>query len=90
LSNSDSIKTNNIIRKPHLDVLGYTTSIAAKMTGFAAPNQIMIGQSVYECLDLVNKSKFKRVNISKDDWDYVNPSTGKVYDLYSSIGIVQT
>jgi adenylate cyclase len=90
LNNSDSIKTNNIIRKPHLDVLGYTTSIAAKMTGFAAPNQIMIGQSVYECLDLVNKSKFKRVNISKDDWDYVNPSTGKVYDLYSSIGIVQT
>jgi adenylate cyclase len=88
-SDSDDItRTNRIVRKPHLDVLGYTTSIAAKMTGFATPNQIMIGQSVYEILDPVNKSKFKKVNISKDDWDYINPSTGKVYDIYSSIDIV--
>jgi class 3 adenylate cyclase len=80
--NSVTIKTNRMVRKPHLDVLGYTTSIAAKMTGFATPNQIMIGQSVYETLDSVNKSKFKKVNISKDDWDYLNTSTGKVYDIY--------
>ncbi len=78
-----SIKTSRVIRKPHLDVLGYTTSIAAKMTGFATPNQIIIGQSVYESLDSANKSKFKKVNISKVDWDYINPSTGKVYDIYS-------
>ncbi|MGH9977874.1 MAG: adenylate/guanylate cyclase domain-containing protein [Nitrososphaeraceae archaeon] len=88
--NSDSIKTNHIIRKPHLDVLGYTTSIAAKITGFATPNQIMIGQSVYEILDPVNKGKFNKVNISKDDWDYINPSTGKVYDIYSSIDVAHT
>jgi adenylate cyclase len=88
--NSDSIKTSHIIRKPHLDVLGYTTSIAAKMTGFATPNQIIIGQSVYEILDPVNKSKFDKVNISKDDWDYINPSTGKVYDIYSSIDVPHT
>jgi adenylate cyclase len=80
--NSGSIKPSRVIRKPHLDVLGYTTSIAAKMTGFATPNQITIGLSVYESLDSANKSKFKKVNISKDDWDYINPSTGKVYDIY--------
>jgi adenylate cyclase len=83
--NSDNVKTNRIVRKPHLDVLGYTTSIAAKMTGFAIHNQIMIGQSVYETLDPVNKNKFERVNIDKDEWDYINPSTGKVYSIYSSI-----
>ncbi len=89
--NSVTIKTNRMIRKPHLDVLGYTTSIAAKMTGFATPKQIMIGQSVYETLDPVNKSKFKKVNISKDDWDYINPSIGKVYDIYgSNIDVVHT
>jgi adenylate cyclase len=89
--NSVTIKTNRMVRKPHLDVLGYTTSIAAKMTGFATPNQIMIGQSVYETLDPVNKSKFKKVNISKDDWDYINPSTGKVYDIYGgNIDVVHT
>ena len=30
------------------------------MTGFATPNQIMIGQSVYENLDSANKIKFKK------------------------------
>jgi adenylate cyclase len=84
-NNSDGIKTNHIIRKPHLDILGYTTSVAAKMTGFARPNQIIIGQSVYEILDPVNKSKFERVNVSKNDWDYINPSTGKVYGIYSNV-----
>jgi class 3 adenylate cyclase len=89
-NNSGSIKTNHIIRKPHLDILGYTTSIAAKMTGFTAPNQITIGQSVYESLDSVNRNKFKKVNISKDDWNYVNPSTGNVYRLYGSINGIDT
>lgn len=84
IDNGGRIKTNRIVRKPHLDILGYTASIAAKMTGFAKPNRIIIGQSVYKSLDSVNKSKFKRVNISKDDWDYINPSTGKVYGIYGS------
>ena len=39
-------------------------------------------------LDPVNKSKFKKVNISKDDWDYINPSTGKVYNIYGGNIIV--
>ena len=89
--NSVTIKTNRMIKKPHLDVLGYTTSIGAKMTGFATPNQIMIGQSVYETLDPANKSKFEKVNISKNDWDYINSSTGKVYDIYGgNIDVVHT
>jgi adenylate cyclase len=86
--NSSSIKTSRVIRKPHLDVLGYTTSIAAKMTGFVKPNQIIIGQSVYENLDSANKTKFKRLDISNNGWDYINPSSGKVYDIYSDINNV--
>jgi class 3 adenylate cyclase len=39
-----------IVKKPHLDVLGYTNSITAKMTAFAKPDQIIIGQSVYDVL----------------------------------------
>jgi adenylate cyclase len=41
-------------------------------------------------LDPVNKNKFNKVNISKDDWDYINPSTGKVYDIYNSIDVAHT
>ncbi len=70
--------------------MGYTTSIATKMTGFATPNQIMIGQSVYEILDSTNKSKFKKVNVSKDEWDYINSSTGNEYGIYCSIDTLCT
>jgi adenylate cyclase len=87
---SNDIKTSHIVRKPHLDILGYTISISTKMTGFTAPNQVTIGQSVYENLDSVNKNKFKKVNISKDDWNYVNPSTGNVYRLYGRINGIDT
>jgi adenylate cyclase len=83
--NSGNVKTKHIVRKPHLDVLGYTTNIAAKMTRFAIPNQIMIGQSVYETLDSTNRNKFERVNTREYEWDYINPYTGKVYSIYSSI-----
>jgi adenylate cyclase len=86
---SNDIKTSRIVRKPHLDILGYTISISTKMTGFTTPNQITIGQSVYEILDSVNKNKFKKVNIGKDDWNYVNPPTGNVYNIYSSINGVR-
>ena len=88
--NGSRIKTNRIIRKPHLDVLGYTTSIAAKMTGFATPNQIIIGQSVYENLDSANKIKFRKVNVSKGEWDYINSSTGNEYSIYGSINALHT
>jgi len=57
-SDTSNINTKHIIRKPHLDILGYTTSIAAKMTGFTGPNQTIIGQSVYENLNSVNRNKF--------------------------------
>ena len=75
---------DTIIRKPHLDILGYTISIAAKMTGFSGPNQIIIGQSVYEILDSVNRNRFIKVNVKSEDWNYINPTTGTVYDIYSS------
>jgi adenylate cyclase len=76
--------SEHIIRKPHLDILGYTTSIAAKMTGFAEPNQIVIGQSVYENLGSINRNGFIKVEIKSEDWNYINPTTGTVYGFYSS------
>jgi class 3 adenylate cyclase len=33
-------------QEPHLDVLEYTNNIATKMTSFASPNQILIGEAV--------------------------------------------
>ena len=73
-----------VLKKPHFDVLGYTISIAAKMTTFAKDNQIVTGQFVYDILDDSQKSSFKVLRIEPDVWNYVSNSTGDVYSLYGS------
>lgn len=73
-----------VLKKPHFDVLGYTISIAAKMTTFAKDNQIVIGQFVYDMLDDSQKSSFKVLRTEPDVWNYVNNSTGDIYSLYGS------
>lgn len=77
-------KKNDITvhKKPHLDIIGYTINIASKMTNFAKPNQIIIGEEVYGNLDIQTKSKFKKLNIRNIDWNYVNNATGNTYELY--------
>jgi class 3 adenylate cyclase len=83
-THTPTIKDKQIIKKPHLDILGYTISIATKMTRFAKPNQIIIGQFVYEVLDDVQKSTFKALPVSSDVWSYVTNNTGDIYSLYCS------
>ena len=83
-THTPTIKDKQIIKKPHLDILGYTISIATKMTIFAKPNQIIIGQFVYDVLDDVQKSTFKALPVSSDVWSYVTNNTGDIYSLYCS------
>jgi adenylate cyclase len=75
-----------ILREPHFDILGYTISIAAKMTVFANPDQIVIGQLVYQTLEDEQKSMFRLLPISPQIWDYLSDKTGGgIYHLYGSI-----
>ena len=87
-ADSEEDKNNGsqiLIKKPHLDILGYTISIAAKMTALARPDQIVIGQSVYNSLDNSQKSNFKVLPVSPEVWNYVSENTGNIYRLYGSI-----
>lgn len=72
------------LRWPHYDILGYTINIAAKMTSFAKPDQIVIGQMVYELLDERQKSTFHPMQINPDVWSYVSDQTGGIYKLYGT------
>ena len=74
-----------VLKKPHLDILGYTISIATKMTAFAKPGQIIIGQLVYDALEDKQKSTFRLLPISSDIWNYVSNYTGRTYRLYGSL-----
>jgi class 3 adenylate cyclase len=76
-------KTRVTTKKAHYDIIGYTVSIASKITGIAEPNQIVVGQYVYEALDKKQRNAFKLLSITPDIWSYVAKTTGKVYNLYS-------
>jgi class 3 adenylate cyclase len=79
-----TVQDKQEVKKSHFDILGYTISIAAKMTTFAKDNQIVIGQFVYDMLDDSQKSTFKVLPIGSKVWNYVSNSTGEIYGLYGS------
>ncbi|MGB8154055.1 MAG: hypothetical protein WCF97_09055, partial [Nitrososphaeraceae archaeon] len=62
-------------------------SIASKITSTAQPNQILAGQSVYEVFasDGVFRKKFTNVRLPHDKWNYIDKSSGNIYELYSYV-----
>ncbi|AIF84299.1 family 3 adenylate cyclase [Candidatus Nitrososphaera evergladensis SR1] len=71
-------------KKAHQDILGYTISMASKITGLAQPNQIVIGQYVYDVLDERQKGLFELLPLPPEVWSYVGSKTGNLYSLYAS------
>jgi len=69
---------------PHYDILGYTINIATKMTTLAKPDQIVIGQMVYDVLDDRQKSTFHPLVISPEVWSYMSDYSQGVYRLYGT------
>lgn len=80
---------NNVIRygsdkqRSHVDILGSPMNIAAKIMSHAKPNQILIGQYVYEKLHPSLKSQFVQVSLSQDQWKYLDRETKEPYKVYS-------
>jgi class 3 adenylate cyclase len=72
------------LSSPHYDILGYTINIATKMTALAKPDQIVIGQMVYDVLDDRQKSTFHPLKISSEVWNYVSDYSHGIYPLYGT------
>ncbi len=72
-----------ITKKAHHDILGYTVSVASKITGIAEPNQVVIGQYVYDALDSEQRGAFTQLSIPSEMWGYVSSKTGDLYNLYA-------
>jgi class 3 adenylate cyclase len=74
------------IKKPFYDILGYSTSIAVKMTSLANPNHMVLGQLIYDVLDDNQKSLFQQLDFSPKIWSYTNSNNGeKIYKVYTNI-----
>ncbi|MFL6379931.1 MAG: adenylate/guanylate cyclase domain-containing protein [Nitrososphaeraceae archaeon] len=83
--NTHTLDGKVIAKAPHFDILGYTISIATKMTAFAKPDQIVIGQLVYDVLEDDQKSTFRLLPINSNIWDYFSNITGGIYNLYGTL-----
>ena len=72
--------------KSHVDILGPTMNIAAKIQSMAKPQQILIGHDVYEKIHPSLQQKFKKESWSKSEWKYNDKRTGNPYNVYSLDG----
>lgn len=66
-----------------IDILGYSMSIAAKITSLTSPNKISIGEDVYSLLHPSEKKKFYEVKFSPEEWKYRNRTTDRMYKVYT-------
>jgi adenylate cyclase len=68
------------IDRSHIDIVGSSISMAAKMIPLAKTWQIVIGQSMYENLD--SKRNLVEINIDPSRWTYIDEKSGHRYRLY--------
>lgn len=83
----DDLNGKAILTRPHIDMIGYTISMVVKMTSIAKPDQIAIGQKLYNMLEDKQKGTFKRISGISSVWDYANETTDGRYVLYESAEI---
>jgi len=69
------------IDRSHIDIIGSSISIAAKMIPLAKTWQVVIGQSMYENLD--GKENLIEMNVDPTRWTYFDEKTGGSYKLYT-------
>lgn len=70
----------------HVDLMGPVMNIASKIQTMAKPNQILIGQDVYQRVHPSTQKNFKETNWSKDEWKFRSRLTGEIYKVYEFDG----
>ena len=68
--------------KSHVDILGASMNMAAKIQNMAEPNEILIGGDVYARLHPETQKIFNKKILDNSKWKYHNRKTGKIYPIY--------
>ena len=66
----------------HVDLMGPVMNISSKIRAMAKPNQILIGQDVYQRIHPTTQKNFKEMIWNKDEWKFRSRLTGEVYKVY--------
>lgn len=79
---------NNIVRygsnkqKSHIDIIGLSVNLAAKMQSLGKSNQLIIGRQVFLKLPKQSKVCFTKIKVSSKTWPYHDFETKKPYPLF--------
>ena len=69
-------------RKSHVDILGPSMNMAAKIQNMAKPNRLLIGEDVYGKLHPETQKSFMKKTFSEEKWRYYHRATGELYGVY--------
>ena len=70
--------------RSHVDLLGPVMNIAAKVQNKAKPQQIMIGEDIFNKIHPSTQKTFEVKVWDEGSWNYRNRHTGKLYPVYAS------
>jgi len=70
----------------HVDLMGPVMNIASKIQAMAKPNQILIGQDVYQRIHPKTQKNFKLMIWEENEWKYRSRLTGEIYKVYEYDG----
>jgi len=70
----------------HVDLMGPAMNIAAKIQNMAKPNQILIGEDVFQKLHPNLQKEFTEISSKNNEWKYRSRLTGEIYKIHQYKG----
>ena len=74
------------VENSHVDLMGPAMNIASKIQNMAKPNQILIGDDVYQRLHPNSQKDFTQIIWKKGEWKYRSRITGAIYNVFEFKG----
>ena len=74
------------VKNSHVDLMGPAMNIAAKIQNVAKPNQILIGNDVYQRIHPATRQEFSQIVWKNNEWKYRSRLTGEIYNIYEFKG----
>jgi adenylate cyclase len=69
-------------KNSHVDLMGPAMNIAAKIQNMAKPDQILIGNDVYERIHPSSQDDFQEIVWKNDEWKYRSRLSGQIYKVF--------
>ena len=66
-----------------VDIIGNSMNICAKIQNMAKPNQILIGNDVYQKISSELQKEFTEKIWKNHEWRYTSMDTGEIYKVYN-------